>query len=106
MTNSRAKGARIEREAVNILKDELGDGYVVERNYRQSASGGADIELNGVFIEVKGGKQFQKAWFDQAKEQAGDGIPVTAWRQHGGGWRIFMELSWPEVAQIIRERAL
>ena len=103
MTNSRAKGNRIERLAVNALKDELGDGFVVERNLAQTRDGGADVILPPFHIEVKGGQQFRKAWLDQAREQAGAEIPVLMWREPRKGWRIFVELSVPELAYYIRE---
>ena len=103
---SRDKGARRERELLSELQDQLGDDYPpLKRNYAQTAEGGADcIDLDGFAIEVKGCEQFRSAFFDQAKEQAGEGIPVVAWKKNRQPWRVFVELSIAEFADVVRNQ--
>ena len=84
------------RELVRLLNERLGNG-TAERNLNQSRDGGYDISgsIAEVFaIEVKSAdKPSWAAWFEQAREQArSDQLPVVAWRQRGGRWRLFIEL--------------
>lgn len=90
----RTKGAAAERELFNLLRDEL--GIVVERNLVQSRSGGADsVSIPGLSIEVKRHEsEFREAWWTQAVEQAGEDVPVLAYRKSRQPWRFAVPLAW------------
>ena len=88
---SRNKGRSGEQEIVRILKDELGLGIAVTRNYAQQAhTGGVDVlGVPGWAIEVKRAKQFSEGWWTQTAEQAarvGD-QPVLLYRLDRKRWR-------------------
>ena len=91
MTNSRAKGARVERDAAAFL---CSLGFAAERNGRNGYSAD-DLRcpaLAGVHIEVKGDesidiwtKRLEDA-YAQARENAGDRVPVVLWKRKFRDW--------------------
>ena len=91
--NSRAKGARGERELANYLKSK---GYDARRGQQYSgANGDADVVgLIGVHIECKRVERLDltKA-LDQAKRDAKPGeFPVVIHRKNGEEWQATMSL--------------
>lgn len=93
MTNSRAKGARGERELANLLKEY---GYDTRRGQQYSgANGDADVVgLPCVHIECK---RVEKLNLDKAMEQSirdarAMEIPVVMHRKDRGDWLVTMEL--------------
>ena len=102
--SQRRKGAHGERELVNLLRDRLGDLPGLCRNLEQSRSGGADILLPGYAIEVKRAERFLSAWIEQAEREAGDCLPVVAWRRNGKPWRCLLVLDVDQFAEAVRGR--
>lgn len=89
--NSRAKGAKGEREIANILK---AAGYEARRGQQFcGVNGDADvIGLPGIHIEVKRTERFEiyKA-MEQAKRDARDGeTPVVMHRKNRAEWLVVM----------------
>ncbi len=87
MTNSRAKGARIEREAAKAIETSLG---VSARRSVQfcGRAGDADLQttLEGVHFEVKGrAKHSVLRFYEQAEDDARktSSIPVVLLRENG-----------------------
>ena len=85
---SRNKGRSGEQEIVRILKDELGLGIAVTRNYAQQAhTGGVDVlGVPGWAIEVKRAKQFSEGWWPQSKPRVSaiSQCFCTGWIARGG----------------------
>jgi len=97
--NSRAKGARGERELAGILREH---GYDCRRGQQYSgASGDADvIGLPGIHIEVKRVERLNL--YDamaQAKSDARiDSLPAVFHRKNHCAWLVTMELDdWMEI---------
>lgn len=72
MTNSRAKGKRIERSVAHAIKHLFPE--ITRNANEQSQSGGVDLKNTQPFaIEVKGGKMAHiikvRNWLDQAQSQ-------------------------------------
>ncbi len=93
MTNSRAKGARGERELANLLKEY---GYECRRGQQYSGSNGdADVVgLPGIHIECK---RVEKLNIEKAMEQsardARDGeMPVVMHRKDRHPWLVTMAM--------------
>ena len=90
--NSRAKGARGEREWARWLMDHLG----IKARRGQQFSGGPDspdvIGLEGTHAEVK---RVEKLNISKAMEQAvrdcGDNLPYVAHRKNGEAWMITIQ---------------
>lgn len=101
---SRRKGKAGELEFIRLMRDELGD-ETVRRNLDQVREGGADIiGLGNYSVEVKRCERMEFGkWITQACEQAGEKIPVVAWRRNGGKWRIWIEVDVPLFAEMVRE---
>ena len=99
----RRKGAAGERELIGLLRDRLGDLPCLCRNLEQSRSGGADFHVAGHAVEVKRAERFRADWIEQADHQAGDDVPVVAWRRNGGRWRFLLVLDVDEFAQVVRK---
>ena len=99
MTNSRAKGARGERELANLLKEY---GYATRRGQQFSgANGDADVVgIPSIHIECK---RVEKLNLDKAMSQsirdARDGeIPVVMHRKDREDWLVTMQLvDWIEL---------
>jgi len=90
----RRKGAGGERELFRLLEGQL--GLIVERNLEQTRNGGADsISIPGLSIEVKRQERdWAEAWWQQALDQAGDKVPVLAYRKSRQPWRFMVPLSY------------
>ncbi len=93
MTNSRAKGARIERAAAKYLTSL---GFPAERNARNGISTDDLVvpSLPRVHIEVKGDRSIglgTKALADaieQAERDRGGRCAAVLWYEHRKGWRL------------------
>ena len=97
MTNSRAKGSRVELEFIRMIQDEL--GVSCQRNLEQVRSGGHDITgLVGWAPEVKARANFParaefiRMWA-QTLEQAESGKlkPILAIKVNRRGWSIYLD---------------
>ena len=94
MTNSRSKGKRGELEFSKALQS-MG----VEARRGQQFSGGGDspdvvTSLEGVHFEVKRVESLNlKSAMEQAKNDAGDKIPIVAHRKNRGDWQLTLHLS-------------
>lgn len=88
MINSRAKGARGEREFAEYLRSH---GWAARRGQQFSGSPDSpDVvsDVPGAHFEVKRvEKGSLYAWLAQAVRDAGNGqMPIVAHRRNGGGW--------------------
>jgi Holliday junction resolvase len=87
MPNSRAKGARGEREFAEFLRER---GYEARRG--QQFSGGDDSpdvvhNVEGIHFEVKRTETLRLMdATQQAREDCGDKVPVVAWKRNRGDW--------------------
>ena len=96
--NSRTKGKVGEREAIQIMRDYLGEDYEFTRNLVQTRSGGHDIIGPDNFpfaIEVKRAKTpLINQWWAQAKDQAdrAELIPALWYRLDRKPWRVIVPL--------------
>lgn len=89
--SQRRKGARAEVELANLLTERL--GVVVKRRLGQERDGGADIRLGRAHIQAKRCETLAlSAWWRQAVADAGDDLPVLAWRQSRKGWTFRVPL--------------
>lgn len=93
MTNSRAKGARGERELANVLKEY---GYDTRRGQQYSgANGDADVVgLPHIHIECK---RVEKLNIDKAMQQSMDDareneVPVVMHRKDRQRWLVTMTM--------------
>ncbi|MDG4430892.1 hypothetical protein L5G23_32110 [Pseudomonas aeruginosa] len=99
MTNSRAKGARVELDFAKLCFEHL--GIKVERNLEQSRSGGHDLSgLDGWALEIKaranvpGRKELLGMWtqtLDQA--QRAKLKPALAVKVDRRGWTVYVDLA-------------
>lgn len=88
----RTKGAAAERALAKLLSDEL--GVPVKRMLGQERDGGADICLGALRIQVKRCERLElAAWWRQTIADAGDGMPVLAYRASRQPWRFRMLLA-------------
>lgn len=96
MTNSRAKGAAIEREAAKFLR-EIGFESARRGVQYSGSKDSPDVmcdELAGVHFEVKGDERINLATealndaMEQASDDAGIKRPVVLWRRKRTGWRL------------------
>lgn len=109
MVHKLNKGKNGEREVATMLRevveyamkqfDDLEPALItrlqeiVQRNTNQSASGGCDIMVFGLAIEVKRQEQLQvDKWWNQCLKSASrnNHIPVLMYRQNRKAWRIRM----------------
>ena len=89
--SQRRKGAAGEVELANLLCDLL--GISLKRQLGQERDGGADIRLGRAHIQVKRCETLAiPAWWRQAVADAGDGLPVLAWRQSRRPWTFRVPL--------------
>ena len=95
MTNSRAKGAKGERELANILKDR---GYNTRRGQQYCGSNGdADVVgVPGLHIEVKRTEKCMPyKYLDQATSDARDDeLPVVFHRQNNKEWIAILSMDY------------
>lgn len=99
MTNSRAKGARVELDFAKLCFEHL--GIKVERNLEQSRSGGHDLSgLDGWALEIKarasvpGRKELLGMWtqtLDQAQRVKSK--PALAVKVNRRGWTVYVDLA-------------
>ena len=89
----RTKGATAERELLKLLSDGL--GLNLTRNLTQTREGGADCDdLEGYALEIKRHETLQlTTWWKQAVEQAGNKVPVLAYRQSRKPWVFVVPMS-------------
>lgn len=87
----RVKGAAGEREVLKILSEKF--GVKLERNLTQTRCGGADcVEMGRLRLEVKRQEKLAiAAWWAQAQEQAGENVPVLAYRQSHKPWTFVLD---------------
>lgn len=92
MINSKAKGAKGERELANILKDY---GYNCRRGQQYNGLEGEDVVgLDYIHIECK---RVQALNLDEAMEQAkrdskGNQLPAVFHRKNNKKWKVTMYL--------------
>jgi Holliday junction resolvase len=97
--NSRAKGARGERELARILR---GYGYDCRRGQQYcGANGDADvIGLPGIHIECKRGQRLNidDAMLQAIRDRRQDEYPAVFHRKNNGKWMVTMLLDdWQEI---------
>jgi hypothetical protein len=97
------KGAAGERELIGLLRDRLGDLPGLCRNLDQCRSGGADFHIADHAVEVKRAERFRAVWIEQAKRQAGNAVPVIAWRRSGDHWQFLLVMDLEEFTGTVRE---
>lgn len=93
--NSRAKGARGEREFCEWLRNTLDLDFTPQRNLEQVRSGGSDIlDVYPFVFEVKRVEKLQlKKWWLQVKAACRHDenlIPIVAYRQNGKKWSFLI----------------
>lgn len=98
--NSRAKGAKAERELAHILRTQ---GHTEARRGQQysGANGDADvIGVKGIHIECKRQERVQdELWMKQAEDDARKGeIPVVIYRRNHEQWKVLLR---QDIASII-----
>lgn len=97
--NSRAKGARGERELAKVLRD---NGFPDARRGQQF-KGSPDspdvVALDGIHIECKRVERLNVSEaMAQAKRDSGELVPIVAHRKNGEQWLVTMELvNWLEL---------
>lgn len=111
--DSRAKGARGERELLLLLSAELGEK--LERDLSQARGGGADcVMIDGFSLEIKRCETLRlPAWWRQAVRQANDAgqEPIVFYRQSRRQWRAlivrghgYADVDWHAGVGHIREK--
>lgn len=92
MTNSRAKGARGEREWAKVCRDE---GYSEARRGQQfSGLEGEDVVgLPGIHCEVKRVEKFMlyDAMEQSKRDAKNDQLPIVAHRRNNCRWVVIMD---------------
>lgn len=89
--SQRRKGATAENELAGVIGELL--GISLKRQLGQERDGGADIRLGRAHIQVKRCETLAiPAWWRQAVADAGDGLPVLAWRQSRRPWTFRVPL--------------
>ena len=96
MVNSRAKGARGERE---LAKKLIELGWLCDRDGQQGQGGGQDhpdvVGLPHIHIECK--RVEKPAWSDewllQAKSDCGDSLPAVFHRRNNEQWKVTMDIA-------------
>jgi Holliday junction resolvase len=94
---SRSKGARGEREIVQMLKDNLGGDYSRNlKQYQQSQEGDISQLVGPYLLEVKNCASITniKAWWQQSKMAAAKvgAIPCLAYKIPRKGWRFMVPI--------------
>lgn len=91
--NSRAKGARLEREACAALRQHLGiDCQRGARNGKTAED--LDHGIAGVHFEVKGRATIAAVeWLEQAERDCGGSTPIVVARENRGEWFVLLRLA-------------
>jgi hypothetical protein len=88
---SRRKGARAENALANLLAELL--GIPVSRQLGQERDGGADLHIGKARIQVKRCEKLEiQKWWEQAVRDAGEYVPVLAYRQSRKPWTFRVPL--------------
>lgn len=88
---SRRKGARAETALANLLAEHL--GIPVSRQLGQARDGGADLHIGKARIQVKRCEKLAiPQWWAQAVRDAGEHVPVLAYRQSRKPWTFRVPL--------------
>ena len=92
---ARAKGSKGELEVVKIINTQLeqwGCRPVAERNLLQTRSGGVDICLGQLWVEVKRVQQpSMGAWFKKLHAQLPEGCVGVIWhRKNRQQWSVWL----------------
>ena len=100
MIDSHAKGAAFERDIVkrlNVFFEEHGLSVRCKRNLEQFREKDlCDIEIPGYAIECKAYKDgwwYQKKWWAQVCNAAGDSTPVLIWKFNNKPIRVTLPIS-------------
>lgn len=101
---SRRKGANAERELISMLRDRLGELDGLKRNLNQYRASGDDFSCGPFSVECKRTERFLTSYLHQAEENAGERIPVVAWRSNGQKWRFLPILDIEQFCELVRER--
>ena len=111
--NSRAKGAKAERELAHILRTQ---GHTEARRGQQycGANGDADvIGVKGIHIECKRQERVQdEVWMKQAEADAKQGeIPVVIYRRNHEKWKLLIrqdiaDIIWQTLTEEQKEKVL
>lgn len=87
----RSKGQRGENELAALLSDEL--GIPIKRMLGQERDGGADLHVGPLRIQVKRCETVRLAeWWRQTCADAGEEMPVLAYRQSRQPWKFVCAL--------------
>lgn len=87
----RKKGQRGENELAALLSYEL--GIPIKRMLGQERDGGADLHVGPLRIQVKRCETIKLAeWWRQACADAGEDMPVLAYRQSRQPWKFVCAL--------------
>jgi len=102
---SRNKGKQGEREAAELLRSM---GINARRSQQFSGQGEtADLitDLEGLHVEVKRYARIGATkYMHQAKEDAGNGLPIVIMREDRGEWLIMLEATkLTELARLVSE---
>ncbi len=97
---SRQKGAAAEREFAALIRQHGFTGERTGRNGKTSEDVTHDVP--GVHIEVKRREALELAkWLRQAEKDAGDLVPVVAYRKSREPWRVVVP-----AAEFLRLKAI
>jgi Holliday junction resolvase len=100
---SRAKGASAEREFAALIRQH---GFACERTGRNGRTA-EDVthDVPGVWLEVKRREALELAkWLRQAEKDAGDLVPVVAFRKSREPWRVVIPAAeWLRLKQLERD---
>ena len=92
MTNSKQKGAKGEREWVNLCKSEGFDAYRSQQYSGHKEKGDPDVIMAGLHTEVKRRQKLDlDNWLRQATSEAKEGkVPIVAHRKNNENWKVTM----------------
>ena len=92
-SSEREKGARGEREVRDVFRYHGFDCDRVPNSGGLRLKGDLHGDLPGVHVEVKYQERLRlPAWLRQASSEAGDKMPVVAFRQSRGVWYAVLPL--------------
>ena len=117
---ARCKGARGEREVINLLQPIVDTAYkaaglappqLKRTSSMQADGGGCDVHgLPWLALEVKRCETLQiEAWWRQCVQQAKPGqLPVLVYRQNGRKWivRLLLQIEVPSIMLVVADIAI